>query len=278
VSQRSRNPISPCACALRPGTDTSVPPRVTATFHQQRARGRRCLSPRAGSDSSGRKARAEPGHTLLRNPHRLPDAHHLRSLPETRFPLALARSARGLTPPSRPGSPQLSTNSAPVDGGVCPLRRKRQLGPPGPSRARPHASPQPSPPPRRTPPPKPPRNPDSPALARGTPALPKFAATLHRAEREHTFEPLTPAVVLANAGTPARGSEYSLEPPFQRRETVRRLLAFAGLPFTGRMALQLPGGRDSPRQDTANASLPASDPRGFAPGRNTNRGNPPALA
>jgi hypothetical protein len=59
-SERSQAAISPCACALRPGTDTSVPPRVTATFHQQRARGRRCLSPRAGSDSSGRRPEPSP--------------------------------------------------------------------------------------------------------------------------------------------------------------------------------------------------------------------------
>ena len=44
-----------------------------------------------------------------------------RAVPSRDFPLALSRSARGLTPPSRPESPQLSTKSAPVDGGVCPL-------------------------------------------------------------------------------------------------------------------------------------------------------------
>jgi hypothetical protein len=146
----AQNLLSPCACAG--AFSEPVAPARAATPSEPRTNRiqsrERSGPPARESERSRRGFRQRP---FLLFHSGIPRANG----PKSRFPLALARThAWGLTPPSRPELPQLSTTSPPVDGGVCPLRRKRQLGPPSPSRARPHAPPQLSPPPRRTPPPR----------------------------------------------------------------------------------------------------------------------------
>jgi hypothetical protein len=81
----------PRAKRAAPGTDTSVPPHCGPISPTHRSRGRRCLSPAPEATARAERPEPSPATCSFATFHRLPDAHHLRSLPETRCFPALAQ-------------------------------------------------------------------------------------------------------------------------------------------------------------------------------------------
>jgi hypothetical protein len=99
----------PRAKRAAPGTDTSVPPHCRPISPTHRSRGRRCLSPAPEATARAERPEPSPATCSFATLHRLPDAHHLRSLPETRCSPAPAKELC-LLPPF------LSASAAPAPG------------------------------------------------------------------------------------------------------------------------------------------------------------------
>jgi hypothetical protein len=185
----------PRAKPAAPGTDTSVPPHCRPIPATHRSRGRRCLSPAPEATARAERPEPSPATCSFATLHRLPDAHHLRRLPETRCSPALAQEAllvpavpirfRGCTTTPRCNRslrPSILSNSgtpfaAPNAQSIRLQRREQRAAPP-----------------RIHPP-------------RERAAPPQHWLPCQSREFEILgARPLTLAVVLANAG-PVRGSE-----------------------------------------------------------------------
>jgi hypothetical protein len=111
----------PRAKRAAPGTDTSVPPHCRPISPTHRSRGRRCLSPAPEATARAERPEPSPATCSFATLHRLPDAHHLRSLPETRCSPALAQelclfppflSASAAAPRPRASTAHSGRNSA----------------------------------------------------------------------------------------------------------------------------------------------------------------------
>jgi len=124
--------------SLRPEFSRIPVPRSRLRIPIQRIQSRERSRPQACGSERSRRPAPWQSHA-----NRIQRRESERSL---RGSICRARSGprRGLTPPSRPTAVPSLRHTEAVDGGVCPLRRKRRLGLKGPSRARPPAPSQPS--------------------------------------------------------------------------------------------------------------------------------------